>query len=321
MMMTAAPLEHDIAESPRHGMAYWIESTDGVKLRVGAWKANNIDRGTVFIFPGRTEYIEKYGRTISGFEKVGLSTIVVDWRGQGLSERLSQNRTIGHITSYTEYQKDVAALVAAGKALDLPKPWYLFGHSMGAAIGLRALIEGSPFTACAFTSPMWNIKLPTAKRFAAWPLCWLAQLAGKSECFAPGTDGTSYVLKVPFCDNRLTTDSDMYEYFIRHAKSLPLHQIGGPSMSWLYQTLKDNKALTDVRSPSTPCISFCGAQDEVIEVSDAERRMSAWKGGKFRIIKGAKHDILSEIPAIRDEVIRDIVGLFDSTRSGLLDRV
>lgn len=301
--MQQAPLFCDIAEAPNNGLANWTQADDGIRLRIGHWKSTTSENGTILVFPGRTEYIEKYGRTVTDLVELGYSVLVVDWRGQGLSDRITEDPMTGHVIRFTDYQKDVSAMLEAAVELDLPKPWYMLGHSLGACIGLRALIEGLSVAASAFTSPMWSIKLPAVKRAAAWPLSWAAQSLGQGHVYAPGTNGSSYVLSTPFEDNRLTNDPDMYQYFIRQATTLTDHQIGGPSMGWLFQTLKETNALTKMPSPDVPCLALCGTHDELIETTVVQRRMARWPSGTFEQIHDAKHDLLSEVAAIRRETV------------------
>lgn len=310
--MQQAPLFNDIAEAPSRGVAHWIHAGDGVRLRIGHWKSENLGKGTILVFPGRTEYVEKYGRTVTDLVKLGYSVVVIDWRGQGLSDRLTKDPMAGHVICFSDYQHDVTALIKAVDALDLPKPWYLLGHSMGACIGQRALTEGLTVSACAFTSPMWSIKLPSLKRAAAWPVSWAAQSIGKGHLYAPGTNGSSYVLSTPFEDNKLTNDPDMYQYFVRQASTLTDHQIGGPSMGWLYQTLRETNALSKKQLPVVPCLVLCGTDDEIIEASVAHQRMAQWPSGQIKLIQDAKHDLLTEVPAVRSQAVSEITRHFQS---------
>lgn len=313
--MQSAPLYQEIAEAPSNGAAYWIHAEDGVRLRIGLWEGEDTQKGTVLVFPGRSEYIEKYGRTITDLAKFGYTALVIDWRGQGLADRATEDPMTGHVVQFSDYHKDTAAMVKAAEELDLPKPWFLIGHSLGACIGLRAVSEGLPVTACAFTGPMWNINLPAAKRAAAWPLSWIVQAIGRGHVYAPGTDGKSYVLSTAFEDNRLTNDPEMYQYYIKQAKTLTEHQLGGPSMGWLYQTLKETNSLSKEPSPAIPCITFCGAQDGVIDQKAVRDRMTHWPGGKLEMITDAKHDVFSEVPQIRHKVTAEICGLFATAGS------
>lgn len=122
-MLSPAPLLNDLARGPEGGSGHWVHTEDGLRLRLGLWP--NGSKGTVLIFPGRTEYIEKYGGAAAALAKAGYSSLAIDWRGQGLSDRLLSDRLIGHVHRFSDYQRDVQTLMAAARALDLPKPYSL----------------------------------------------------------------------------------------------------------------------------------------------------------------------------------------------------
>lgn len=312
-VLDKAPIHPKVAEGPDDVRAYWVFGDDNVRLRVAHWPAEKSSKGTVFLFQGRTENIEKYGRTVEYLHRFGYSAFAVDWRGQGLSDRLTEDPMMGHVARFSDYQKDVAAAVEAARSLNLPQPWFLLGHSLGACVGLRAIIEGLPVSACAFTAPLWDINLPTLHRLGAWPLSWAFQALGKGDTYAPGTRGESYVLTTEFDDNRLTHDPDMYRYYMNVSESLPDQQIGGPSMSWLFQTLKETRALSKLQSPGIPCITFCGAEDEIVAISAIEDRMARWPGGKLELMQNARHDVLYETPSVRENVLAQICELFSAS--------
>ena len=308
--MNRAPLEFEISEAPTSGEVYWCDAPDGVRLRIGLWRHPLSIKGSILIFPGRTEYIEKYGRTIRELAGRGYSVLVIDWRGQGLSDRLSDDPRMGHVRRFADYQKDVQAMMDAAENLSLPKPWHLFGHSMGATIGLRALDAGLAVRACVFTAPMWNIGLPRMKRAIARPLAGAFQALGMGERYAPGSDGSSYVLKNPFEVNRLTSDPDMYWYFVRQASSLEDRQIGGLSIGWLYQTLREASLLSRVASPDIPCLTLVGKEDVVVDLDRVRNRMAHWPRGTLVWMEGARHDLQSEVPVIRGVVFDRIDKFF-----------
>ena len=314
-LMESAPFDAQVAEGPSNVSAYWIFAQDKIRLRIAHWDACEAPKGTILLFQGRTENVEKYGRTVEELHKAGYAALAIDWRGQGLSDRLTKDRMTGHVRQYSDYQKDVAAMIDAASTLELPKPWYLLGHSLGACIGLRAIIEGLPVSACAFTAPLWDINLPALQRFTAWPLSWAAQFIGKGHLYAPGTRGESYVLQTAFEDNRLTHDPDMYQYYVSISKSLVEHQLGGPSLNWLFQTLKETRSLSKTPSPDTPCITFCGGEDRIVAIPAVQKRMNRWPNGKFELLESVRHDVLCEIPTIRAKVLADICEHFSQPKS------
>ncbi len=132
--MENAKFYAEIADGPSQGAAYWVRTDDSVRLRIGTYGADNGQKGTILLFLGRFGYVERYGRVAKDFDRSGFATVVIDWRSQGLSDRMADDPHTGHIHRFSEYQKDVAAMVKAAEELNLPKPWYLVGISMGACV-------------------------------------------------------------------------------------------------------------------------------------------------------------------------------------------
>jgi lysophospholipase len=308
--MEKAPFYPEVAEGPQDVHAYWLKADDGIRLRAAHWPITGDTKGTVFIFQGRTENMEKYGLAVAQFQADGYHAFAIDWRGQGLSDRLTDDRMMGHVGSYRDYQRDVRAFLKAARELDLPKPWVLFGHSLGACVGLQALTDGLPVKASAFTAPLWDINLPTFHKLVAWPLSWAAQAFGKGASYAPGTQGESYVLTTEFSENRLTHDPEMYRYYQRVSENLVDQQVGGPSIGWLFQTMRETRRLSKLGSPSVPCIAFCGAEDTIVALTAVEERMKRWTSGTFDLVANARHDVLYESADTRAYVFRSILNHF-----------
>ena len=259
---------------------------------------------------GRFGYVERYGRVAQSFADNGFSTVVVDWRSQGLSDRMADDPQAGHIHHFSDYQKDVSAMMQVVESLEMPKPYYLVGGSMGACIGLRAMLDGLPVAAAAFISPMWGIKMSAVQRIAAWPLSWAAKAVGQGHRYVPGESSEIYVLDTPFEDNNLTHNAGMYDYWIEQAKSAPELQIGGPTMTWLFEALSECRSLSPVPSPNIPCITFCGELDRLVDNDSIKARMAKWANGEFSMIRNAKHDVLTEIPEIGGDVMSQIFEFF-----------
>jgi lysophospholipase len=299
--MESAPLYHDVADGPAGGRAFWLRTTDGIRIRVGHWPHPEAEeaRGTVLLFPGRTEYVEKYGRAAADLAARGYDTLTVDWRGQGLADRLLPDRRVGHVARFTDYQKDVAAMIAAARALDLPRPFYLLAHSMGGCIGLRALIEGLPVAACVFTGPMWGIQMAAATRPAAWALSWSAPRLGLGHHLAPGTKPETYVLAEPFDDNALTRDREMYGYMQRQMVDHPDLALGGPSLRWLNEALVEMAGLARRPSPAVPCLTFLGTHERIVCPERIELRLASWPDGTLRLVQGGEHEVMMDTPATR----------------------
>ena len=155
-----------------------LKTPDRVDLRFARWAPPAGRKGTVCIFQGRAEFIEKYYEMARELRARGFAVATLDWRGQGHSSRAPLVGDAGHVETFADYQKDVAALLAAARAAELPEPFFLLAHSMGGAIGLRALIEGLPVRAAAFSAPMWGIEIAPHLRPLTYGLSALTRLGG-----------------------------------------------------------------------------------------------------------------------------------------------
>ncbi len=307
-MTEPAPLHEDIADGPAGGRAFWLTTGDGLRIRVGLWQPE-APRGTVFLFPGRTEYVEKYGRAASDFYRRGFATYVIDWRGQGLADRLIDDAMAGHVMKFPDYQHDVRAMVALAETLDLPRPWHLLAHSMGGCIGLRAVMEGIPVASSVFSGPMWGIRMSHALRPVAWSLSWSGRRLGMGHRYAPGTVSDSYVLTEPFETNKLTSDREMHDYMVAQLRAHPELSLGGPSLRWLHEALVETLALSRQPSPRLPCLTMVGEEEDIVDPARIRARMRAWPGGWLEVAPG-RHEVLMEDVATRARLFDLIAGFY-----------
>lgn len=310
-----APYHADVARGPADVQSHWLRCADGIRLRLAVWNAGLPQaKGTVLLFAGRTEYVEKYGLTAQSLAERGYRMASVDWRGQGLSDRALPDHLTGHVTDFREFQTDVAALRAALSTLDVAGPFFLLGHSMGGCIGLRALHEGLPVAAAAFSGPMWGIRIAPQLRPAAWALSGMSRYLGLSHRYAPGTKPASYITAAPFEGNVLTSDPEMYEYMRLQLAAHPELALGGPSLSWLYAALREINALHRMPSPPVPALTHVGTEETIVDVPTIRDRMRRWSDGTLTLAQGGQHEIPMEVPALRDAFFDDCDRLFSAAR-------
>lgn len=309
--MDIAPFYADVAFGPDGGAAHWVTAADGLKIRVGHWPHNDA-KGTVLIFPGRTEYIEKYGDAAREFGERGYSTVAIDWRGQGLADRMAAEPRMGHVTKFTDYQNDVVAALDHVRALGLPKPFYVIGHSMGGCIGLRALMQNLPVKAAAFSAPMWGIGLSPMVRPGAWVISTIAGGLGKDAVFAPGQPTETYVLREDFDINTLTRDRTMWDRLVMQMTAHPEMALGGPSIRWLGESLREMLHLSSRPSPTTPTVTFLGTAEDIVDPQRIKDRMAKWPNGTLHMLDKAEHEVMLEIPATRAFVFDTMAAHFDA---------
>ena len=291
LSLPTAPFFGDIVDGPNGGAAYWL-SADGVRIRAAVWPDGAA--GTVLLFPGRTEYAEKYGRAASDLRSRGYATVAIDWRGQGLADRALPDRMAGHVGDFAEYQADVQAVLRLVEQLDLPRPLYLMGHSMGGCIGLRALMRGLPVRAAVFSAPMWGIAMAAWMRPLAQGISQMSGWFGQAHRFAPGTSAQTYVAEAVFGGNVLTTDPDMWMYMKGQVTQRPELALAGPSLGWLHAALTECTALSLLPAPDVPCVTWLGTSERVVDPAPVHLRMAGWRAGQIEMMSGAEHEIMME---------------------------
>jgi lysophospholipase len=311
-MQEPAPFHHALAEAPDGAEALWLTTVDEVRIRAVLWPEGA--SGTVLAFQGRTECIEKYGRLAGRLAQDGFAMATLDWRGQGLSERLSPDRRLGHVGEMSDYQQDVAALLKLVRERGLPEPYYLIAHSMGGCIGLRALINELPVKAAAFSAPMWGIKMPPPVRVIAWGLSWLARAIGQGARYAPGGKPELYLTSAAFEGNSLTTDRDMWDYMVRQVAAEPDLGLGGPSLQWLNTSLIEMRGLQTAPLPDLPVIVGLGGDEAIVDPGAIHHNVGRWPSATLFDAPRGQHELLMERPEIRDPFMMDIIALFQAHR-------
>ena len=284
---------NNVFKWPQAANTNYKATTDGIRVRTSFWAAND-PVGTVFVFPGRADYIEKYGGLANFCLSNNLNVIAIDWRGQGLSERLLDDKNIGHIEDFKNYQNDVEVIINEAKDAGLVKPWIIFAHSMGGLIGLRTLHDNPIFEKVVFTSPMWGIQMPPILKSGASIIMSLISLIGKMETYAPTTSPETRILNEEYEFNKLTSDIRNFKLLRQQLIQHPDLQIGGPSSAWVSAALDEIQFQIGKEPPITPALCFLGEKEEIIDNLAVREFCKNWDSCDLISIPDAKHDLLME---------------------------
>jgi lysophospholipase len=306
--MTVAPFYADVADAPDGVDCRWVQTSDKVRIRVACWHSGA--KGTVLLFPGRTECIEKYGPAAAEFAKRGYAMATLDWRGQGLADRLIADRDPGHVRRFSDYQLDVAAFVEFARNENLPEPFFLVCHSMGGCIGLRALHEGIGVRAVAFSAPMWGIRIHPVMRPIARAMSSIGTAIGCGNRLVPSTSRENYVVTAAYAGNVLTRDEAMYDFIRRQVVEHPDLSIGGPTLQWLHEAQLETDALRRMPSPDYACMTMLGSSERIVDTAAIHDRMARWPGADFILADGAEHELMMESPAMRRRFYDAAAALF-----------
>ena len=308
MDRAAAPLAE--CGAPAGGQAFWITASDGIRLRVAHWPGPRPANRHVLILPGRTEYIEKYGQVVADLAAAGWGALVIDWRGQGLAERLAPDRFLGHVGDFADYQRDLdAALKLADSIAPGPLPW--IAHSMGGCIGLRALMDGKPAAAVAFSAPMWGLANPAPIRAFLRTLSALTAPLGLDAGYAPTTGPRFGLPGMAFEANNLTTDRAQFDRMKAQITDNTDLSLGGPSLRWMGRALAEMAVLATHPSPTTPMLVGLGGDEAIVSPQAIRDRAARWPGSHLAEYPTAKHELLMEVPATRSDFLARTLALFD----------
>lgn len=283
----------------------WLRTQDGVRLRAAFWPGRRL-AGTVLILQGRTEYIEKYYETIGELRARGFAAAAFDWRGQGLSDRALPDRHKGHVQDFAEYHRDMDGFLDGfvARTAELPKPYILLAHSMGAHIALRYLHDRpGPFSRAVLCSPMASISTAPLPHFAARAIAWAGVKAGLGETYVPrghGYDGK----RSPFRGNALTHDKTRFSREAERLRENPGLALGSPTLGWLDAAFRSMKMVEQeafCAAIKTPVLLVYGGEETVSSPLHQARLGGMLGAGRTVCISGARHEILQETDALRTQ--------------------
>ena len=265
-------------------------------------------RGTVCLFHGRGEFIEKYFETVADLRRRGFAVATFDWRGQGGSVREARNPRKGHIRDFRDHDQDLIRFMKDVVLPDCPPPYVALAHSTGGNILLRnARMEGSWFERIVAIAPLIRLSYkvmatPVSQATAYWlseSLC----LAGLSETYVPkGVDRLFETM--PFEDNPLTSDAERFNRNIQVMLTAPELAIGSPTYGWLRAAFRSMRVIGApgfAREVRVPVLLIAAGQDAIVSSRAVEELGRRLKVGSYLPIAESRHEVLQERDGIRQQ--------------------
>ena len=291
---------------PEGARVGYFTTSDKVRLRYARWlKSEGPQRGTVCLVQGRTEYIEKYFETIADFRRRGFAVATFDWRGQGGSDRLIGDRTVGYVDRFEDYWTDLRCFHADILLPDCPGPFYLVGHSMG---GLASLIAATRdrmmFDRVFLSAPMVGLhgmdeSLPRWAAIAETvSFLGLGRLPLKRK-------GDRRPDESMYPDNPLTSDMLRYKRMVDTVRADDGLYLGSPSFRWLAAALG---AMLETRRDSFPAqikiplLILAAARERIVSTPAIEQLGLRLRMGRHMVIAGSRHEMFMESDAVRGQV-------------------
>jgi lysophospholipase len=271
-----------------------LQTRDSVTLRYARWAPPPGRKGTVVILTGRAEFIEKYFETVRDLRARGFAVAVLDWRGQGLSDRALADREKGHVRNFSEYGIDLDTFMEKVVLPDCPPPIFALAHSMGGAIAVEACSNGRRwFDRVVLSAPM--LGLPVRPLFGlAAPSLRAMRLIGRGSAYVPKA-GRFQVRE--FIGNPLTSDPVRFARNNAVLEESPELRLGGPTVAWAHAALMLMRKFQGPVYASRirqPILMAAAGRDEVVSTSMIEEFGLNLLAGSHVIVPGAQHEILQE---------------------------
>jgi len=282
-----------------------LKTRDGVSLRFARWPPPPGRKGTVCLFPGRAEFIEKYFETVRDLRARGFAVAILDWRGQGGSERALKNPRKGYVQSFSQYQIDLETFVHEVVLPDCPPPIFAFGHSMGATVLLRAARAGLRwFDRVVLLAPM--IALPGMRRMKGIrAVVKTLRLMGLGSLYVPGGDA-SVLQQRPFVGNLLTSDPVRYARNVAVLEAEPSLATGWPTVAWTDAAFR---VMAELSQPGygarirQPILIIAAGLDAIVSTPAIDEFAVRMAAGSHLIVPGARHELLMEQDRYRGQVL------------------
>lgn len=261
------------------------------------------NRGTVCVFPGRGEFIEKYFETIRDLRERNFAVAIIDWRGQGGSSRLTADHLKSHVPSFAQYDEDLVAFMREVALPDCPAPFYALAHSMGANIILRSLETRTWFSKVVATAPLIGLRQKDVPWGLVRALARLFSTIGLGRMTVPFT-GWMELSHRNAENNYFSSDRERIERTLNVLGAAPGLAVGRPTFGWLNAAFAAMERLDETAISGhlqAPVLIVASGNDRVVS-NEASREFCRRVDNAVMVtIRLARHEILMEVDLLREQ--------------------
>jgi lysophospholipase len=290
-----------------------LMSPDRRFLRAGIWDlpAGAHPRAICVLLPGLTEFLEKYEEVAGELQARGFLPVGLDWRSQGASERRGRGNRAVHVTSFEEYDYDLAILMkTVVEPIQLEQttpsgdrlPVIALSHSMGGQLLLRYLREHPRrFTMAVAVAPLLEINTGEYSQGMAEIVTMAMNLRRPSTRFVFGVEDHD-PMELSFEANRVTSDPARHARNRDLLKAQPFLRVYGPTFGWLraaFAAMRRTRKPEFAKSIQTPLLMFGAGKDHVVRTAPIRDFAARLPHGRYVEIADSQHEILMETDAIR----------------------
>lgn len=267
-------------------------------------------RGWVVISHGLCESILKYQESIWYFLQAGYAVAMPEHRGHGRSFHPVQDFKLTHVERFDDYVEDFLAFL---RQVVLPEaeglPLFLYGHSMGAAIVLRAVEEAPalPVEKLVLSSPMIAAKTQGVPRWLALAMTRLAVALGRGDRYVLGQQANvgPESFGQSWCN---ATSQARFLWYCRLVETHPELQNSSVSYRWLREALLVEGPLLEGGAGVAAPVLLCQAgQDAMVKPEAQDALLERLPQGEKALFPQAKHEIFRSDDATVEAYFRRVL--------------
>ncbi|MGI9483044.1 MAG: alpha/beta fold hydrolase [Hyphomicrobiales bacterium] len=300
--------DNEIPEGAESGV---FESSDDRLLRYAIWPAlGDARKGTVCLFQGRGEFIEKYYETVNDLRARGYAVAALDWRGQGGSGYTKRKFLDSYVGTFEEYEDDLITFMRFIVLPDCPPPYHAIAHSTGGLVMASVLQRRTWFEKVIITAPLLQLASRTIPWRGVQFFAGFLTAVGFGGLSLPGRKARSFV-STPFYDNPFTSDEERFNRIKEVAQTHSFLSAKRPRIGWLhaaFRAMSHARAVPAKSELCSPVMIISSRRDQVVNRDAAEEFANRIGNATNIVIDGARHELLME----RDELREQFWAAFDS---------
>jgi alpha-beta hydrolase superfamily lysophospholipase len=273
-----------------HHEEYYI-TPGGQRLYCQSWMPAGQARGMVVLSHGFGEFSSRYQHFAQALNAAGFAAHLYDLRGHGHSEGRR-----GHIVRFSDYLKDLTAVIERQKQSHPELPLLLYGHSMGGLIvaayaeesmvgDIKAIALTSPFLGLALKLPGW--KLFTARNVnRIWP---------------------TFSMPTGFGGEVVSHDPEVVKYY--DSDPLFLHKV---TVGWFIEVDKAQQyVVAHAHKIQKPLLIIQAGDDKLADpkVSETFSTGVSSASKEFKLLAGCYHEVINE-PEYKLQAMAQIVNFY-----------
>ena len=250
-------------------------------------------RGTVVMVHGFTENAFKYAEMIYSLVKNGYCVLAYDHRGHGRSMRSEGIRdlSITHVDRFEDYVNDLVQ-ICQQLLTPMPKPWMVFGHSMGGAV-TSLFLEQHPevFSRAVLCAPMIAPNTNGVPVAAASLLCKSALYLGQARhhpFFMKPYSGPEDF------ETSCATSRERFDWYDAVKAARKEFQNSIPSYNWTLEAMNVTKKILAAGAPekiTCPVRLYTAEHDFSVMPGPQQQFIERVAKGTRTLVKGARHEI------------------------------